>query len=170
MMEREIKPWYREPWPWVIIGMLSFVVIACFVTLGIAIWSYDGLVAEDYYKKGLTINRVLEREERSAALGLSASLTTSPDDEMAQVVLKSSVAAFVPPRVLHLRVEHSRFPGHDLEATLAPVGDGVYSGHFMAPTEGRWEIVLEGDDWRLPILKIQAPITEVRWEQAAVAP
>ncbi|MDR2174077.1 MAG: FixH family protein [Burkholderiales bacterium] len=168
MMEKEVRPWYREPWPWVVIGMLSFIVVASFVTLGIAIWSYDGLVAEDYYKKGLTINRVLVREERSAALGLSASLIASPDDEMAQVVLQSSVAAFTPPQVLHLRAEHSRSPGQDLEAKLIPVEDGVYSGHFAAPTEGRWEIVLEGDDWRLPILKIQAPITEVHWERAAI--
>jgi hypothetical protein len=150
--------------------MLSFVVLASFVTLGIAIWSYDGLVAEDYYKKGLTINRVLEREKRSATLGLSASLTASSDDEMAQVVLQSSVAAFTPPQILYLRAAHSRFPGQDLEATLSPMENGVYSGHFMAPTEGRWEIVLEGDDWRLPILKIQAPMTEVRWEQVAIEP
>ncbi|MDR0246792.1 MAG: FixH family protein [Burkholderiales bacterium] len=168
-MEREIKPWYREPWPWAIIGALSFVVLASFVTLGIAIWSYDGLVAEDYYKKGLTINRVLEREERSATLGLRASLTVSPDD-IAQVVLQSRVEAFKPPQTLRLWAVHPRFPDQDKEATLVYVKDGIYSGHFIAPTEGRWEIVLEGDDWRLPILKMQAPITEIRWEQAAIEP
>jgi hypothetical protein len=167
MMEKDVKPWYREPWPWVVIGALSFVVTASFVTLGIAIWSYDGLVADDYYKKGKEINVVLERLERSAALGLSASLTASPDGERVQVVLQSSVAAFEPPQSLHLRAVHPRFPGQDREATLMPAEEGVYEGHFMALAEGRWDIVLEGDDWRFPILKIQAPMTEVRWEQAS---
>ncbi|MCL2298419.1 MAG: FixH family protein [Proteobacteria bacterium] len=169
-MEREIKPWYREPWPWVVIGALSFVVLASFVTLGIAIWSYDGLVADDYYKKGKEINVVLERQERSAALGLSALLTLSPDDETAQVVLQSGVAGFKPPQALHLWAVHSRFPGQDREAMLISGEDGIYRGHFIAPTEGRWEIVLEGDNWRLPILRAQAPVTEVRWERAVREP
>jgi len=168
-MERGIKPWYREPWPWIIIGSIGTVVLACFVTLGIAIWSYDGLVAEDYYKKGLIINRDLEREERSTALGLSASLTVLPDD-VVQVVLRGGVAAFKPPQSLHLRAVHPRFPDRDREATLAYVKDGVYSGHFVAPTEGQWEIVLEGGDWRMPIHKIQAPLAEMRWERPASEP
>ncbi|MDR2710474.1 MAG: FixH family protein [Burkholderiales bacterium] len=165
MTEREIKPWYREPWPWIIIGSLGVVVIGCFVTLGIAIWSDDGLVADDYYKRGMAINKTLVREIRSGALGLSASLTPLPD-ETVQVTLQSGVATFTSPQTLHLRFVHPRYPDKDEEVTLTQVKNGVYSGRLALPTTGSWEVVLEGDDWRLPILKVQAPITEILWKKA----
>ena len=41
------KSWMREPWPWIIIGMLSTVVIASFVTLWIAISHPDPNVVDD---------------------------------------------------------------------------------------------------------------------------
>ncbi|MDR0770244.1 MAG: FixH family protein [Burkholderiales bacterium] len=169
MEEKAIKPWYREPWPWIIIGSLSTVVLACFVTLGLAIWSYDGLVVDDYYKKGLLINQTLEREERSAVLGLGALLTVQPDDTV-QVALTSTVETFTPPPFLQLQVVHPRYPDQDRKVTLSHAEDGVYNGHLVPLTAGYWKFVMEGDDWRLPILEIKAPMTEVRWLQPAMAP
>jgi hypothetical protein len=138
------------------------------VTLGIAIWSYDGLVADDYYKRGVAINKTLAREERSAALGLEALLTAQPGDTL-QVTLQSSEATFEPPEVLHLHMVHPRFPDQDLRATLVHLKNGVYNAHFVSPEKGNWKVVLEGGDWRLPILNVRAPITEVHWEPSAAA-
>lgn len=167
MSEREIqiRPWYREPWPWIIIGSIGFVMLACFVTLGIAIWSYDGLVADDYYKKGLTINKTLAREERSVSLGLSASLRVLSGDTV-QIVLQSGEATFEPPQTLRLHLVHPRFPDQDREVVLVRMKDNVYDGRFVSPEDGHWKVVLEGDDWRLPVFEVQAPITEARWGQA----
>ncbi len=67
-------PWYRDRWPWLLIAGPGIVVVAGFVTLWLAIASDDGLVADDYYKRGLAINRVLERTQRAAALGLLATV------------------------------------------------------------------------------------------------
>ena len=41
------QPWYREPWPWIIIGLLGTVIVASFVTLWIAASNPDGLVVDD---------------------------------------------------------------------------------------------------------------------------
>ena len=41
------QPWYREPWPWIIIGLLGTVIIASFITLWIAIANPDRLVVDD---------------------------------------------------------------------------------------------------------------------------
>ncbi|MEE4217700.1 MAG: FixH family protein [Xanthomonadales bacterium] len=41
------KPWFREPWPWIIIGLLGTVVIASFITLWIAMSNPDALVVRD---------------------------------------------------------------------------------------------------------------------------
>ncbi|MFZ1910379.1 MAG: FixH family protein, partial [Burkholderiales bacterium] len=66
------KPWYREPWPWLLIAGPAAVVVASFYTLYLAIVSADGLVDGDYYKDGLAINRVLAREDAAERLDMAA--------------------------------------------------------------------------------------------------
>lgn len=41
------RPWYREPWPWIIMGLLGSVIIASLITLGIAISNPDAMVVDD---------------------------------------------------------------------------------------------------------------------------
>lgn len=41
------SPWYREFWPWFIIGLLGSCVIACFMTLAIAIYHPEALVLSE---------------------------------------------------------------------------------------------------------------------------
>ena len=52
-------PWYRDPWPWILMAGPAAVVVAGAITLWIAFASADGLVAGDYYKQGLAINQVI---------------------------------------------------------------------------------------------------------------
>ena len=41
------NPWYREPWPWIIIGLLGGTVIACMITIWIAMSNPATLVVDD---------------------------------------------------------------------------------------------------------------------------
>lgn len=43
----DLRPWYREPWPWIIIGLVGSAVIASLITLWIAIANPDHLVIDD---------------------------------------------------------------------------------------------------------------------------
>ena len=74
----EARPWYREPWPWILMSGPAAVLVAGAITAWIAFASADGLVAEDYYKQGLAINKLLEREEAARRLGVSAEITLRP--------------------------------------------------------------------------------------------
>ncbi len=156
---QEIKPWYREPWPWAIIGSLSVVVAACFVTLGLAIWSYDGLVEDDYYKKGLAINQTLARAARSEELLLTASLSLLPDGTV-RMVLNTPDATFIAPDEVQLKLVHPRFPAQDRHAMLQRVGDNAFNGAVTPLSDGRWRVILESDEWRLD-REIIAPVKEV---------
>lgn len=49
-------PWYREPWPWLIMAGPAAVIVAGVYTTILAFSSTDGLAADDYYKQGLMIN------------------------------------------------------------------------------------------------------------------
>ena len=48
---RIVKPWYKQFWPWVIIGLPTSVVIASIVTYFIALDGIDSVVSKDYYKE-----------------------------------------------------------------------------------------------------------------------
>jgi uncharacterized protein len=67
-----IPPWYRHLWPWLLMLGPAVAVLGGATTLWLAVVSDDGLVADDYYKQGLAVNRVLSREQRAKALGYRA--------------------------------------------------------------------------------------------------
>lgn len=149
---RRPVPWYREPWPWLLMAGPAIVVVAAMVTLWLAIRSDDGVVADDYYKRGLVINRMLEREQRAAALGIGADLAIAADGAVRVEVAGGADAA--PAETLRLRLTHATRAGMDVSAVLQRGADGAYRGRVELPPAGRWLVVLEGDDWRLPTIEV----------------
>lgn len=67
----EAKPWWHYGHVWLVIAGPAIVVVAGFITLAIALRVPDPLVAEDYYRRGLEINKTLaEREGQAMAPAL----------------------------------------------------------------------------------------------------
>ena len=58
-------PWWRLGHEWLIIAGPVIVIIAGFVTLWLAISRPDPVVAEDYYRQGIEINKTLATPEKS---------------------------------------------------------------------------------------------------------
>ena len=80
------KPWYKEPWPWLLAIMPLTAVIAGGFTVWFAVTSSDGLVVDDYYKQGKAINQTKERDRQAQLLGIRAQLLPQGSDvnELAQ--------------------------------------------------------------------------------------
>jgi uncharacterized protein len=72
-------PWWQHRWPWIILFMLSSVIVACMVTIYIAVTTRDSLVADDYSKHGRGINQRLEKDQRALELGVQAKLSYAFD-------------------------------------------------------------------------------------------
>jgi hypothetical protein len=138
------RPWYREPWPWLLMAAPAAAVLAGAVTLWLALGTSDGLVAEDYYKRGLAINQDLRREEAARARGIEASATLA--DSRLKVRLTGPA-----PAELRVRLVHATRPGHDLQLTLARKADGEYEAPLPPLPAGRWQLVLEDParEWRI---------------------
>lgn len=67
--------WYKEPWLLLVVGGPLLVVCASIAT-GVLAWrGSDKVVAEDYYKQGLMINKDIQRDAKARELGLSGSIT-----------------------------------------------------------------------------------------------
>ncbi len=69
MEKLDIKPWWSFGYVWLIISGPLVVVIASFITLYLAISIPDPAV-EDYYRKGIEINKTLDAERDSLAPAL----------------------------------------------------------------------------------------------------
>lgn len=139
-----MQPWYRNRWPWLLMLGPAVVLVAGFITTWIAFASADGLVAEDYYRQGLGINKVLAREEAARALGIAADLEI--DSGMLRVRLRGQA-----PQALFVHMAHATREGHDQRLRLAPVGAGVYEAPLPALPAGRWHMVIEDPQatWRI---------------------
>jgi hypothetical protein len=139
-----IKPWYREPWPWLLMSGPAAVLLAGGATMWIAFASADGLVAEDYYKQGLGINRVLAREEAAREMGLDAQVSLR--DGKITVNLKGQE-----PEALFVRLAHATRAGFDQRLRLAPVRAGVYEAQLPPLAPGHWHLTIEDPRgaWRI---------------------
>lgn len=142
------NPWYREPWPWILMSGPAIVVVAGVITTTLAITSSDGLVADDYYKQGLGINRVLERDAKAQALGVSATVRFNAEQTRVQVVLAMNEAT---PPALTIALVHPTRAGGDRRVSLDAIGPGVYEGKLRPPPAGTWHVRLEDAQgkWRV---------------------
>ena len=61
------QPWWKYGHVWLIIAGPLIVIVAGFVTLWLAISRPDPVVAEDYYRQGIEINKSLAEPEKSLA-------------------------------------------------------------------------------------------------------
>ncbi len=164
-------PWHRQPWPWLLMLGPAIVVVAAFVTLWLAVRSDDGLVADDYYKKGLAINQVLERTQRAAALGITATVNVDAAGRARVALAADTQAPDAMPTALRLGVLHPTRAGHDLRGVVVRGPDGDYVGQLDAPLPpGHWRVVLETDAWRLPSAEVEGGVHDVRLPPPPVAP
>lgn len=68
----DTQPWWKYGHVWLIISGPAVVVVAAFVTLVIAIRIPDPVVAEDYYRQGLNINKALADQAEQMMPALQA--------------------------------------------------------------------------------------------------
>ncbi len=141
-------PWYREPWPWLLMAGPAAVIVASLATFALAVHGGDALVADDYYQQGLTINRVLVRDRRAHDLHIGAVAKFAGSE--VRVRLASPLA---PPVVLRLHIQHPTRAGDDREVRLLPGSGGVYAGdsHERLPDAQGRRLIIEdrSGGWRI---------------------
>ncbi len=142
------RPWYREAWAWAVLAIPGAAVLMGIVMVMLAVRSDDGLVADDYYKQGLAINQVIDRQERARALGIAATVTFTPAHDGVRVALAGRVA---PSANVRLLLVHPTRAGLDQAVELDPQPGGGLAGKLVPPGAGRWRLVLEdrAAGWRV---------------------
>jgi len=145
----DVLPWYRQRWPWYIIGLLSLGVFGSGILVVAAIEHKDPLVVDDYYKEGLAINRTLDRQRAARTMGLEAQV----DFDASNGILRIHTSAREPvtAQSMQLRFVHATLANLDYTVDLIREDKNVYLARLKALKPGTWDVMLEPKDksWRL---------------------
>ncbi len=143
-------PWYRQFWPWFLISFPLIAVIAGIATVVIAVKTDDGLVNDDYYKTGLAINKVLDREVEARRLNLKAGIDWQQDSGLITLRLQGKLQQY--PQRLKLMLSHATRAHLDQNVLLLLSPDGKsYTARIKNIKDGNWNLVLQPENlqWRI---------------------
>lgn len=146
-MQQTIEPWYRQGWPWFLIAIPAVAVITGMTTLWLAVTTADGLVVDDYYQEGKTIEKTIARSLKAAELGLVADVRLRADE--VTVDLSAASGATIP-ATLVLTISHPTRAGRD-QTLILKRRDGVFVAPIAPLTLGRWLLQVEDEahTWRM---------------------
>ncbi|MWJ28755.1 hypothetical protein GPM19_11175 [Halomonas sp. ZH2S] len=146
----KIPPWYKQFWPWFLLGLLFSSIIVSTTFAVVSIKSFDGMVVqEDYYEHGKAINMVIAKQVRARELNLSAELLLDP--LTSDIVV--DLAGDTRPEKLYLQLIFPTENNRDQSFVLEHVRDGRYITQGPDNLRYRWYLQLQPDqqdsDWRL---------------------
>jgi len=143
------KPWYKQFWPWVIIGLPASAVIAGIITVVIAVQNKDPLIDENWYKDGLAINQRLDKQHQAKIQAIEAHISINRDTATLKIDTLN-----IPPvdnPELNIKLIHPTLEMKDaiLKAYRTPAGhyiaqmQAIPAGHYylhLTNTASDWEL------------------------------
>ena len=145
----DIKPWYRQFWPWFLIALPGSVVIAGLTTVYIAFNGADSLVSDNYYRDGLAINQRLEQDHLAMEMGLSADIRLDSESGELFVTLHGSE---ISAPTLCLQLIHPVDDKRDRELILSLMAPNYYRADLDSQLSYRYYLRLLPEperEWRL---------------------
>jgi hypothetical protein len=140
-------------------------VIMGITMITLALNTDDGLVVDDYYRRGKEINREFARDRAASTRGLRGTLWLDGGHGRVELELAANDIAALP-RALQLDLIHPTRKGFDQDLELIRVDPGRYAAILGSePPAGHWRIQITGQDWRL-VGRIRLP----QQARAQVAP
>lgn len=146
--EKDSGPWTKEPWPWLLMAGPAIVIVAGIYTAILAVRTDDGLVVDDYYKQGLSINKTIHRSEAARISNISGSFFV--DVESGTATIHAQFKGDRPfPDSISMSLLHPTRAGADQQVLLRKNANGEYVGKAVGLEELQWNVAIEQPDWRL---------------------
>jgi len=146
-MTTDNRPWYKEPYVLMLIGVpLSSVIMGIFF-ISLAVNTKDTLVRDNYYKDGLAINQEMKWDKKSVELDIELSVLIEGNN--ASIAINKSRQT--PPTTLTLKLSHPTLKEKDRDAFLQHSQKGNYKGFINNLEDGRYYIMVESieQQWRI---------------------
>jgi len=155
------RPWYREPWPWVLIAIPGITILWSIFLILFSMEQHVSMVEDDYYDEGMGINRELSRDIKAANLDLTGKVSFT-DGERLNILLESPGQRNW--ERLQVELTHATLGDRDQTTIAQRVGEGRYRARVQPLSDGRWYIDIRntGNDWRLRgplVTPLEQPLT-----------
>lgn len=121
--------------------LLGLSVIANMTMLYFSIVSYDGLVEENYYNKGLNYQNQIDREKLQEKLGWSASFTHT--NKTYTVIARKVNNTPLEKASVSLNFFRPSQSGFDQKIFLTEISPGIYQVNAKMDLKGYWNITTE---------------------------
>lgn len=133
------RPWYREPWFWLVMSPLVLVVIISFTLVSVAVRHGDDVVSDTYYKESRLYHYSAEQDQRAKELNLAGVLLFSPEEKIVTLDLRGQLEY---PDKLLLSLSHPVEADLDEHILLEQLSIGRYRGEVQASLQHRWYLQL----------------------------
>lgn len=144
------KPWFRQPLVWLVIAFPAISVIGGISLLIFSISIDDGVVVDDYYKRGKEINQVLTRDRKAIEMGIRGVSIYAADNNQITITLASSKGTDLGSHTIHLDLMHATRGGMDVSKPLIKTGEGLYQVTLDKNLAlGPWHVQISTQDWRI---------------------
>jgi uncharacterized protein len=97
-MQEQIRPWYKEPWPFILIGITGLGVVAGSTLAWIGLSDPPEIVRGDYQQLGRGLTDTNVRTAQARALGLDGLLTIQ--DQEVIIVVQANQSESLPDQLL----------------------------------------------------------------------
>lgn len=151
------RPWYREPWPWIILGILSLGWVSGLSILTIGLSNPPEIVSGDYQQLGRALVDTHERTQRARDLGLSGGLRLQGGEVLLELVAHAPSSL---PETVLVQFLHPASSDGDSTALLRRDAEGVYRGELATSPHGRANVrVLDIEQtwWLAGRLSVESP-------------
>jgi len=146
-MQTDTRPWYKEPFVWMLIGVpLSSVIVGSFFIF-LAASTKDTLVRDNYYKDGLAINQELKWDKKAKTMDIKLSIVLDGNNAAINIENSRQVA----PNTLSLKLSHPTLKEKDRDSFLQLTGKNEFKGFIDELEDGRYYVMVESveQQWRL---------------------
>ncbi len=137
MQQTPANPWYKEPWPFILVSITGIGVVAGSTLAIIGFSNPPEIVSGQFGSLGKFVTEDSARIDQARALGLSGRLAL---DGEAIVLSLSATDADKLPEQLMVQFQHPATSAHDSVALLMHTGDGEYRGSYAEPPHARAQV------------------------------
>lgn len=139
MQEPAANPWYKEPWPFILISITGLGVVAGSTLAFIGLSNPPEIVSGDYAQFGRGLVDTNVRTGRARELGLSGSMSLSDEG------LILTLAALEPdalPETLLVQFQHPAYSDRDAIVMLQRGHGGQFTGPIAEPPHARAQVIV----------------------------
>ncbi len=139
MNDNDSKPWYKEPWPFILISITGLGVVAGSTLAFIGLSNPPDLVRGEFEQLGRGLTDVGARTAQARELGLTGRLRVDGHDIRVEM---SALDAGALPEQLLVQFEHPLVADRDAIAMLTRGDNGDYTGSLGEVPHERSRIVI----------------------------